>query len=237
MSLIYRVDDFPGVKPEEFWKHNLESLKRFDAVMEANGVEEYYLGVIPKHVTQEQLEWIATCPRIVTALHGIEHDERFPNEFREWQTTKDIRQAISAAVARLNPLVGPVDSYIPPHNVIDRKTLDALRQCGFKTLFLGPGSDPSIFISAQLPLLHHVGSFKFIDHPGFETYYSGPDGVMYGRTDELMVKQYSMDHIKYEMQSHNPHCLTLHFTWEVNIGLENLDLFLKELKKPWEKRS
>ena len=71
MSLTLRVDDFPGTKPEEFWKHNLDNFKHFDALLEKHNVQEYTLGVIPKHTTPEHIDWLAENPRVRVALHGI----------------------------------------------------------------------------------------------------------------------------------------------------------------------
>ncbi len=210
--LQFRIDDFPGTKPEEFFKHNLDSFKRFDEVLEKNGVKEYYLGVIPRHVTQEQLKYLSTNPRVIVAMHGVDHDERFLNEFKEHQTFQDIKNAISSVKTMWDPIVGPIDSYIPPHNVIDAKTVKALADLKFKKLFSGPGSDESKLVLADFLGLDVVRN---------------TDRVDYGRSDELLRS--GMDKVIRELALTKRTTLTLHFPWEVNIGLDHLDRFLKEI--------
>lgn len=212
--LKIRVDDFPFTKQEERWRHNIDNFKKFDEVM-ARHITEYVLGVIPKHTTREDLDYLSSNPRIDVAIHGIEHDERFPNEFREWQTEKDIGQAIGSVKSLWDPLVGPIDSYIPPHNVIDQKTVRALINSGFENLHTGPGSDFEVMKYAAEQGLNIRPS-------------SSPD--FYGRSDEMMNRD-SVSQIKMLCQQYDSEfCwLTLHWTWELSIGLESLDKFLTEI--------
>lgn len=220
MSILFRIDDFPGTKPEEFSRHNLDSLKLFDQVMHDNGVVEYYLGVIPKYTTDEHLEYFKGHPRIRVAIHGIDHDERFPNEFREWQTERDVCNDLLAVKSLWDTRVGPVDSYIPPHNVIDRRTVKALILAGFKTLFCGPGTDGGVMFDAEVLGL---------------TVHNSLEGLEYGRSDELLARGNGLPWMRARMGFSKEACVcsvTLHFTWEVNIGLQNLDRFLKELMRP-----
>lgn len=216
MSVILRVDDFPGTKPEEFWKHNLDNFKRFDEVLERNGVHEYTLGVIPKYTTEKDIDWLAQNPRVFAALHGIEHDERFPNEFRDHETEDDIYRKIVSASTPLKRINGngSIYRYIPPHNVIDVKTCKALKRAGFVTLMGGPGSNESV--------LDHVHENKILD----VLYSEHP--TWYGRSDELMFRDNAVESIlKAEMVPHR--CLTLHWTWEWNIGLENLEKLMNQI--------
>lgn len=201
-----RVDDFPGTKPDEFWKHNLENFKRFDSVMEKHGVT-YVLGVIPKWTSPADVEYLASNPRIEIALHGVNHDERFQNEFRDHETENDIYQAIVKAQTFLGG--SGVTTYIPPHNVIDRKTVNALKRAGFTRIFGGPETDPNVLEFAKgkgIVVQSHMPPFH------------------YGRSDELLA------HGSPVALSIDP-SLGLHWTWELNIGLENLDKFFTEIKR------
>lgn len=211
--LKVRVDDFPGTRVDEFYRHNLDTFKAFDAVMEKHGIE-YVLGCIPRHTTQEHLEWLSQNQRIEVAMHGVDHDERFQNEFRDHQTKRDICQAIMSVKSIWDPLVGPVTTYIPPHNCIDTKTVDALHECGFDTILGGPGTEGIIFKHAVLK--------------GMQTHLSFPDAGLYGRSDELLAFG-ACEKIRKHMSSSFVAYLTLHWTWEKNIGLQSLDQFLTEL--------
>ena len=212
MSLILRVDDFPGTKPEEFWRHNLNNFKRFDAVLEKAGLD-YVLGVIPRHTTEEQLRWLGQNQRVEVAQHGVNHDERFPNEFGAHLTVDDIYQAIVSARGPLDDLAGPVDTYIPPHNVIDARTCDALKRAGFKKIMGGPGSDADALLYAE-----SIGLDVATSMPPFE----------YGRSDELL-KQGSVSHIRGRLWRGEQVTLGLHWTWEWNTGLESLGVYLGSL--------
>jgi len=214
MSVILRVDDFPGTKPEEFWKHNLDNFKRFDEVIEKNGIPEYILGVIPKYTSEKDLDWLAQNPRVRVALHGIEHDERFPNEFRDHETREDIYRKIVSAIQPLKRCNGngKVDCYIPPHNVIDLKTVGILHAAYFETLMCGPGSD-------DLPM-------RYAKELGMNVLYSSHP-LFYGRSDEMMNRDKSVEAIL----ANPAGVVTLLWTWEWNIGLDNLDKFLGQVNE------
>mgnify|MGYP001587547420 CR=1 FL=1 len=211
--LCLRVDDFPGTKPEEFWRHNLDNFKRFNAVLEKHQLG-YTIGVIPRYTNDDQLRYLAGLQHVEVALHGINHDERFPNEFRDHQTENDVYQAIRSAVAPLDEICGPVKKYIPPHNVIDRKTVNALHRAGFECVMGGPGSDMEVLKYCYSRNMGHVYSTEPLE---------------YGRSDELLQRG-SVEHLRNEVNRRFPVWLTLHWTWEWNIGLENLDKYLVELK-------
>lgn len=223
MKIILRIDDFPGTKPEEFWKHNLENFKKFDAVLEKNGVSEYVLGVIPIHTHEDHLKYLAENPRIKIAIHGFKHDERFLNEFRDFETEHDIYNKISFVKSEYfvaNKKRDIVD-YIPPHNVVDMKTCRALKRAGFENIHCGPGTDVRVITEASGNPLNL--SFIYSKHP-----------IWYGRSDEMMNRDGSVYHI---LANHAPplngskNCLTLHWPWEHNIGLENLDKFLSQIRE------
>lgn len=214
-----RVDDFPYTKPEESWKHNLENFKQFDAVLEKHGIQEYTLGVIPKYVTSEQLDWLAENPRVEVALHGIEHDERFPNEFKEFETEDGIYSKLMSAKAPLKRCngFGDVTTYIPPHNVVDMKTARALVRAGFTTLMCGPGTTKPVYSQLKESKLFSRHTLTYSEHPYF-----------YGRSDEML--DCGAHHvINDSLETTMAKVVTLHWTWEWNIGLENLDAFLSEI--------
>lgn len=207
-SLLVRVDDYPGTKPDEFWKHNLENFKLFDEVMRRH-LDSYALGVIPKHTSDRDLEWLKTQSHIRLALHGRNHDERFPNEFGDWETAAEVYQALRSLRAHLGDSV----VYIPPHNVIDAKTVEGLLRSGFTTLWGGPGSDRMV--------LEHARALGMVT-----AYFEPPEE--YGRSDELLQRG-SVEFLRERLRSDQPAKLCLHWPWEFNVGLEHLDLYLSRL--------
>lgn len=210
MSVILRVDDFPGTKPNEFKEHNLDNFKKFDNILEKYNVKEYVLGVIPKYTDEESLKWLTCNKRIKIALHGIEHDERYDNEFKLFEIEDDIFDKLCKAKLFLEKFGVRVTDYIPPHNVIDYRTVRALSRLGFKRVFGGPGTHQFMFFQNDI---------KFV--------YSEKN-IWYGRSDELMGKYDVIDVIMKESKMSNQ-CLTLHWPWEWNIGLENLDKLLGKI--------
>jgi hypothetical protein len=208
-----RVDDFPGTKPEEFWRHNLDNFKRFDDVVHRFFVG-YVLGVIPRHTKEEDLRWIGENSHIVPALHGVNHDESHPNEFGDHLTVDDVCKALLSAKCPIDDLVGPVDIYIPPHNVVDRKTCDALVRTGFKTLMAGPGSDRFVLDYAK--------------KSGLYVQYS-VEGLEYGRSDELLASGAHGTLRTWSSENVEPIWLTLHWTWERNLSDGHMYPHLEEL--------
>lgn len=207
--LSIRVDDFPFTKSEETWRHNLENFKKFDAIFQKHN-RPYILGVIPSKATAHELDWMSENHLLSVALHGVNHDERFPNEFRDFQTRGEVSQAIFGSRAYLELFCKKsVDTYIPPHNVFDLKTIHALLDCGFKRILCGPGSTEEMV---------YVGKTR-----GLEVIYS-PEPLEYGRSDEL-IQRGSVAWISSESQKRDI-MLTLHWTWEWNIGLDSLDTYL-----------
>jgi hypothetical protein len=218
-----RVDDFPYTKQEETWRHNLENFKKFDSYFEKYNLS-YTLGVIPNHTTEEMREWLSENNRVEVAIHGINHDEKYPNEFREYQTEEEISSLlrnVREQYGRCNS-TGEVKKYIPPHNVLDQKTVRALLKAGYETVLCGPGTESSVF--------------SYANKIGLDARYSEPP-YLYGRTDEMMkigcteiIKNASFWSVPDASAPAKPTVVTLHWTWESNIGYESLDSFLKEIK-------
>lgn len=218
--LNIRVDDFLFTKDNETWRHNLDNFKLFDAVMEKHSLN-YVLGVIPRTVTTEHIQYLKHNPKVEIALHGINHDERFGNEFPNYLTEIDVKDRLGAAILDLQEKHNGhtlaisnffITKYIPPHNIIDHRTVRVLSKLGFDTIFGGPETNEAVVDYAR-----SLGIRFEISEPPLE----------YGRSDELLERG-SVKHIKSEIET-RPVWLTLHWTWETNIGLEHLDKYLTEL--------
>lgn len=222
MSIILRVDDFPGTKPEEFSKHNLENFKMFDEVLAKNKINQYVLGVIPAYTSDESLKWIFENPRIQVALHGITHDERFLNEFRDHETQDEITSRLLKAKESLERFGSgkKVVHYIPPHNCVDLRTARALSRAGFTDLMCGPGTDLNQYSMITNSRIFGKDNLTYSQKP-----------FMYGRTDEMMSRDNALPEIEKIFQSGKFSVLTLHWTWEWNIGLDSLDRFMSHVSK------
>jgi hypothetical protein len=208
----FRVDDYPGTKPNEFYRHNLENFKKFDEVMTRHGAR-YVLGIIPAYASEADCRWIGSRPHIEPALHGVNHDERFPNEFREHLTEREVYLILRNEKGLLEEDTGrEVNIYIPPHNVVDTRTVNALVQAGFKELFVGPETDPAVMSYA-------ADRMKVIKH-------SPPH--RYGRSDEFIAR--GTPAFCRSWKDPGEMNIGLHWTWEWNIGLENLDCLLGQLR-------
>lgn len=217
MPIRVRVDDFPHTKGEP--QHTLAAFRDFDRRLRSlMGGARYLLGVIPKRCTPEHLVYLRDETDCEIGMHGIEHDESkldlFKNEFEPYLTRKAVedrlwrnRQALELAVGRW------VHVYMPPRNMIDQRTIDVLSACGFDAYTTGPET-PERFRTGE----HPRGLTYLPSHPPHE----------YGRTDE-MLKQRSYDVLNDRHRSGLDTILTLHWTWETNIGLENMDRFLRQI--------
>lgn len=206
MAIRIRVDDFPGTKPEEFYRHNLENFKQFHALIP----KKYLLGVIPTHASKGDILQIG-AQDIEIGMHGIYHDERYPNEFRDYQTQIEIEKILTEQRSHMEHLSGKkVRVYMPPHNVIDKKTIFALENTGFKAFTSGPETIDLEQIHLNIKRLHSI--------PPLE----------YGRSDELLQRG-SVEYLREEAKKRTVF-LTLHWTWEWNIGLEHLKLYLSKIE-------
>jgi hypothetical protein len=151
---------------------------------------------------------------IEVALHGIYHDERFLNEFREYTTEEQIRVALLFERDMMEMITGKnVKTYIPPHNTIDRKTVNALVKCEFERLFVGPETDVDVIayaVSKGMSVVRHSPPY------------------LYGRSDELLQRGApSFYRTAFTGLIIN---VGLHWTWEHNVGLQHLDRFLSEIE-------
>lgn len=206
-----RVDDYPGTKPDEFWKHNYQNFKSFHDII-VTKFKTYRLGVIPCHVSYKDLEHLGALREIEIALHGVNHDEKFPNEFREYQTQNDIEHAVHRSLNHITQSSRKiVKSYIPPHNVIDYKTINALKNCLITDIHTGPGTEMSEMIYAE------GAGLKVHD---------SRSPLHYGRTDEMMERGC----FPFLNEQIGDFYITLHWTWEFNIGLDSLKEFISKLE-------
>lgn len=207
-----RVDDFPWTKREERDRHNLDAFMKFQDVINRWMSGYWLLGVIPGNCSGDDLYTVKhKCPYARVGMHGIMHDESRPNEFLPYLTCDDIgkqlgttRQLLSSAIEK------DVRVYMPPHNVIDTRTLAALKPAGFRAWTGGPETDKNLWSIDALQYIHSEAPHQ------------------YGRSDELLARG-SVAHLIRESTDRNI-WLTLHWTWETNIGLEHLWTFLREIE-------
>jgi hypothetical protein len=223
MPLNIRVDDFPGTKVSEFDKHNLENYLKFHDVLMNNGVKQYVLGIIPRHTKDKELLVINQIDSIIPALHGVFHFERgeedyvSDNEFRPYDTIKDIELFLLDAKLRFESVMQrDIFDYIPPHNVLDKKTCFVLNNLGIKNVYGGPGTDYEVydFVKNNSKLEMRYSKWPF----------------EYGRSDELLNRDKSVEYINNRLKNNEDVWLTLHWPWEWNIGLDNLQKYLSQLK-------
>lgn len=210
-----RVDDFPGTKPVEFHKHNLDSFKVFDEILRENCVNEYYLGMIPAYIETEHYEFFKENEHIIPAVHGLIHDERKVDEF-DGMCKGDITHRLNVTRISMENLIGrKIDTYIPPHNYIKYEHLMLLAMAGFKRLMVGPGLDDKLINTLNVSQ-YEIELMQ--SYPPYE----------YGRTDEL-AQIPSVEKMESELEENQSVLFTLHFPWEVNIGFEYLKSFMQRM--------
>jgi peptidoglycan/xylan/chitin deacetylase (PgdA/CDA1 family) len=224
-KLSIRIDDYPGTKPAEFLEHNLRSFQKFDDVLCAcvpAGVP-VTLGVIPRYVGLEDLRELSQL-NYELAIHGVDHDER-PDRLDEFGpvgyrffSLEEVIRSLRREQDRFEEMTGRrPTTYIPPHNVINNQTLIALHDLGFKRVMGGPGSEHCMPIE-QLRNKCKWWELELVEsQPPFH----------YGRSDELLQRG-SIERIAEDLRTKDV-CLTLHFPWETNIGLEYLRSYLNKL--------
>lgn len=213
MPIQVRVDDFPGAKDAERYRHNLTAYRRFHEVLRGLlGGRRYLLGVIPYRCLADELAFIrdeAPSLDILVGLHGLDHSEKrldfYENEFAPHHTTREVARSLDAGWSHICNYAGPPGVYLPPRNRIDERTVQALKQVGFSAFTTGPETDPSIRERHSDMCLHSQVPFE------------------YGRSDELLQRG-AQAHLIQECDAGRTVTLTLHFPWETNLGNDYTDL-------------
>lgn len=211
-----RVDDFPQTKGEPL--HTLQAFREFDRrLRECIGGKRYLLGVIPLRSSVDDILFLRNETDCVIGMHGTDHDEKkldqnSGNQFEPFLTQADVTAKLRECREALESGVGrPVNIYMPPRNVIDMRVWNAAQYAGFTRYTTGPETDPFV-------MRNSMGSW--IDsRPPHE----------YGRTDEMWVRGSSSQlRLRSDAEETN---ITLHWTWEANIGLHHMVKFLTDIPK------
>ena len=212
MSIKIRVDDFPQTRGEP--QHSLAAYRSFHNVLsEVTGGKRYLLGVIPGRCNSDDLAFVRDELDVVVGMHGTDHDEfrldkNGGNQFEPYLSSAEVRRNLQEHTVALDAALNRhVSIYMPPRNVIDLRTLSQLLIAGFVGYTGGPETD--FTLRGYQPLLY------FHSDPPFE----------YGRSDEMITR----GAVEYLTASSRDIILTLHWTWETNIGFHNLREFLKQI--------
>lgn len=217
MSIRIRVDDFPNTKGEP--QHTLSAFREFHRTLgECIGGKRYLLGVIPKRCDPDDILFLRNETDCEIGMHGIYHDEEkldlYRNEFPPYLSQRDVCRYLQESGQALDDAIGRQTTiYMPPRNRIDQRTLDVLVDAGFFAFTSGPETDKTI-------------------RTDVEEIHSHPLEICYGRTDELYQKN---AHVRLmtlcEVNPTGRFVLTLHWTWETNIGLEHMKKFFAQIPK------
>lgn len=212
-----RVDDFPQTKGEP--QHTLAAYREFHRCLsECIGGKRYLLGVIPLRCTVDDLLFLQRETDCIIGMHGTDHDEarldrNGGHQFEPFLTMNNIRVTLSDARLALSTAVDrDVYVYMPPRNRINEQTAQAARSAGFEAFTSGPETDQF--------LRQRWKNWDLHSEPPHE----------YGRTDELLkfgADQYLRD----RCAEGKDVVLTLHWTWETNIGLHHMREFFSRLPK------
>lgn len=188
---MLRIDDYPtGIRPI---LSDLSPLHGILQQIEAHGLA-YYLGIVPKLLTDEMVDFLNSLEHMIPVVHGYDHayptyapileekgdpyNQHTVSTFNEFkgQPYDTILTKLKEARQFLQEQLGqPVDGYIPPCNRADRKTGQALQEAGYRYYL----SEKRI---RGCQLLWHKSDF-------------------YGRSNDYEATK-------------NPDILTLHVTWE-----------------------
>lgn len=211
MPLKIRVDDFPYTKLHEWQpsRHSEVRFAEFDSIIPVR----YLLGIIPMNSFNVDA-WPPTG-KVVPGMHGYWHLESRQNEF-EGISLNDVVGYLQAGREMIGEKFGTVpDVYMPPHNAVDVNTIIACQRVGFKAVTGGPGVHPAMpFVVESYGGMRYIGS----DPP-----------ILYGRSDEIMQV---LDVLKDPPYLNG--VLTLHWTWESNIGFDHLRRFIDRIGRHLE---
>lgn len=210
MSLRVRVDDFPYTKLHEWQpsRHSLTRFAEFDSIIPVR----YLLGIVPMNAFNVDA-WPPLSGKVVPGMHGYWHLESRQNEF-EGHDLNDVTSYLRAGREMIRERMGVYpDVYMPPHNAVDVNTTIACQRVGFKAITGGPGIHPI------MP--------RVIEEHAHMRYLGSETPFMYGRSDEISLALDSCDH------GYDPYAaggiLTLHWTWENNIGFDHLRRFIDRI--------
>jgi len=208
-----RVDDFPNTKDKEKDRHSLDAFRTFHRCLsECIGGKRYLLGVIPKRCSVDDILFLRNETDCVVGMHGIYHNEEkldiYQNEFPPYLSQREIAREIMDASAKLEDAVErPIYTYMPPRNRIDGKTLSVLGECLFTDFTVGPET-------GALPE-HDLNQITYTPWA-------------YGRTDEMLMQDVPVRLEAASAQGEDL-VLTLHWTWETNIGLSHMKEFFSRI--------
>lgn len=209
-----RVDDFPHTKGEP--QQTLAAFREFHRELSALlGGRRYLLGVIPGRCSVEDVLMLRNETDCAVGMHGINHSEweldRYQNEFPSFMPSSQVQARMTEAREGLCSAVGrDVSVYMPPRNLIDWRTVRLLSECGFFWFTSGPETDPE--------LRDYFGGNCIHSQPPYE----------YGRTDELLQREAHLRMMEKVDRGYDV-VLTLHWTWETNIGLQHMRAFLSQI--------
>lgn len=211
-----RIDDFPNTKGEP--QHTLAAFREFHKCLsECIGGKRYLLGVIPGRCSVDDILFLRNETNCIIGLHGTDHaearlDRNGGNQFEPYALVCEVRRELMGAHTALKEAVGrAIKIYMPPRNVIDARTLEILRsESPIQWVTSGPETEK--FLQKK-----YFGNRWIHSEPPHE----------YGRTDE-MYSRGSHDILLGRGMAQNT-VLTLHWTWEVNIGLHHMSKFFSSL--------
>lgn len=221
-----RVDDFPQTKAEP--QHTLAAFREFHRELTACTGVRYLLGVIPKRCTPEDLLFLARETDCIIGMHGIFHDEEkldlWKGEFPPYLPQREICRVLQETAVALDDAIGRrTEIYMPPRNLIDKKTIDVLFDAGFLAFTSGP----------ETPTDLRKSTWKGDNHIAVDCIHSEPPHE-YGRTDELLQRNSHL-HLIEACEKDWDAVLTLHWTWETNIGLQHMREFFSKIPKKYFK--
>lgn len=212
-----RVDDFPNTKDAEKDRHTLAAFREFHKCLrECIGGKRYILGVIPDRCSIVDILMLKNETDCVIGMHGTDHDEarldrNGGNQFESYLTTKQILTNLEEnKIVLSQALDRAVDIYMPPRNVIDERVATAALTAGFTRFTTGPETSVAVRRDWYRHIIHSM--------PPLE----------YGRTDELLMRG-AAAHLRGTAELGGDVVLTLHWTWETNIGLEHMRKFFAEI--------